>query len=220
MNLLSSIKRYLPALRNPHRNSQLDTFLANYGWIFQNNNKSTGEYNLYKYAERNVYIYRCIQVISDTLLINGFSINNTDENNVDYETTQYLYNVFNNPQGYDSDITYAMFHKQYINSFELTGDAFIEVDYDNIDWDKDQYRVLSGFQFIPPNLIRWFEDTEQWGYRDKPGIRYESSELIHIYEPGINLEDMKYGESKLEKIRIPILMLYSGLLHNQRVLDN
>ena len=220
MNILSSIKRYLPALRNPHRNSQLDTFLANYGWIFQNNNKSTGEYNLYKYAERNVYIYRCIQVISDTLLINGFSINNTDENNVDYETTQYLYNVFNNPQGYDSDSTYAMFHKQYINSFELTGDAFIEVDYDNIDWDKDQYRVLSGFQFIPPNLIRWFEDTEQWGYRDKPGIRYESSELIHIYEPGINLEDMKYGESKLEKIRIPILMLYSGLLHNQRVLDN
>lgn len=220
MSFISNVKKYLPALRNPKRNSQFDNFLMNYGWIFQNSNKTAGNYNLYHHAKWNVYIYRCIQVISDTLLINGFSINNLNDDIVDFETSTYLYNVFNNPQGYDSEMTYAMFHKQYINSFELTGDAFIEVDYDNIDWDSEQYKVLSGFQFIPPHLLRWFEDTQQWGFRDRPGVRYEPSELIHIYEPGIDLENMKYGESKLEKVRLPILMLYSGLVHNQRILDN
>ena len=215
------LRNHLPAVSDPKLNSNYYKFYSNYGWIFQSANRTIGDYQLYKHAENNVYVYRSIQVISDTLLINGFSINNPDDLKVDFERTNYLTNLFNNPEGWSSEITYAMFHKQYITSFELTGDAFIEVNYEKFDYgDDDPYNVISGFQYIPPQLLRWFPDTEQWGYRSKPSIRYEPEELIHIYEPGVDLRDIKYGVSKLEKIRLPILMMYLGLEHNQKILEN
>ena len=215
------LRSFLPAVSNPQLNSNYYKFVSNYGWVFQTANRSIGDYNLYHHAENNVYVYRSIQVISDTLLINGFSINNPDDMLVNNQRTAYLTNLFNNPEGWASEITYAMFHKQYITSFELTGDAFIEVNYETLDFDnQDPYDVMSGLQYIPPQLLRWFEDTEQWGYRSKPSIRYEPEELIHIYEPGVDLKDIKYGVSKLEKIRLPILMMWLGLEHNQKILQN
>lgn len=214
------LRNYYPAVSNPKLNSSYYNFLSSNGWIFQSANRTLGDYKLYTYAENNVYVYRSIQVISDTLLINGFSINNPDDMKVNFERTNYLNNLFNNPEGWNSEITYAMFHKQYITSYELTGDAFIEVNYENFDFNDDPYNVINGFQYIPPHLLRWFPDTEQWGYRTKPSIRYEPDELIHIYEPGINLKDIKYGVSKLEKIRLPLLMMFLGLEHNRKILEN
>jgi len=214
------LRNYYPAVSNPQLNSNYYNFISSYGWIFQSANRSVGDYNLYHHAENNVYVYRSIQVISDTLLINGFSINNPDDMSVNFERTHYLTNLFNNPEGWNSEITYAMFHKQYITSYELTGDAFIEVNYENFDYNNDPYNVINGFQYIPPQLLRWFDDTEQWGFRSKPSIRYEPDELIHIYEPGTNLRDIKYGVSKLEKIRLPLLMMFLGLEHNRKILEN
>ena len=215
------LRGYLPIVRRPAYDSNYNTFLSNYGWVFSNANKATGDYTLYEKAENNVYVFRSIEVISDTLLINGFGINNPEDSEVNFERTQYLTNLFNNPQGTTSELTYAMFHKQYMRSFELTGDAFIEVNYEEFTWDdNDYYKVLNGFNFIPPELLRWFPDTEQWGYRDQPTIRYEPDELIHIYEPQIKLKNLKYGVSKLDKIRLPILMMFSGLSHNKELLDN
>lgn len=221
MGLRDRLRGILPIVRRPEYNSNYATFLSNYGWIFSNANKTVGDYSLYEQAENNVYVYRSIEVISDTLLINGFKINNPDDQSVNFERTQYLTNIFNNPQGYTSELTYAMFHKQYMRSFELTGDAFIEVNYEEFTWDDDDYyKVLNGFQFIPPELLMWYDDTAQWGYRNNPSIRYEADELIHIYEPEIKLRKLKYGVSKLDKIRLPLLMMWSGLSHNKDLLDN
>ena len=221
MSWRDRLRRYLPFVRRPTYNSNYHKFVSNYGWVFSNANKTMGDYSLYEQAQNNVYVYRSIQVISDTLLINGFSINNPDDEEVNFERTKYLTDLFNNPMGYNSPMTYAMFHKQYIKSYELTGDAFIEVNYEEFPWDSsDYYKVLNGFQFIPPEMIKWYEDTEQWGFRTKPSIRYESDELIHIYEPDISLKSGHYGISKLEKIKQPILMMWLGMTHNQELLEN
>lgn len=221
MNWRDRLRRYLPFVRRPAYNSNYNKFLSNYGWIFSNANKSIGEYTLYERAENNVYVYRSIEVISDSLLINGFKINNPDDSEINFERTKYLTDLFNNPMGYNSHVTYAMFHKQYIKSYELTGDAFIEVNYEDFPWDNsDYYKIINGFQFIPPEMLKWYEDTEQWGYRTKPSIRYEPDELIHIYEPDISLKSGHYGMSKLEKIKQPILMMWLGMAHNQELLEN
>ena len=67
-------RKYLPFVRRPTYNSNYNKFLSSYGWVFSNANKSIGEYSLYEQAEKNVYVYRSIEVISDSLLINGFKI--------------------------------------------------------------------------------------------------------------------------------------------------
>ena len=221
MKWTDTLRGYLPFVRRPQYNSQFNEYLANYGWIFESANKSAGDYTLYEQAENNVYVYRSIEVISDTLLINGYSINDPNDENVNFERTRYLENLFANPMGYKNEMTYAMFHKQYIRSFELTGDAFIGVNYENFNWDDtDFYKVINGFEFIPPDLLKWYDDTDQWGYRLQPNRRYESDEIIHIYEPSIHLKDLKYGVSKLEKIRMPLLMIWLGLNHNKDLLEN
>lgn len=205
----------LNAIRQPRseETSQFSKFISNYGWVFINSDKTTGDYTLYNLAKKNVFVARCIDIIAEGLLLNGFDINNPDSEEVDYDNVEYLKNVFNNPGGYDSYSTYAMFHYQYITSFKLTGDAFIEVDY-------NASNTLEGFQFIPPDLLKWYEDTAQWGYRDNPSLRYENDELIHIYKPSIDMEHMHYGESILEQLRLPIRMLFHGLSYNQKILEN
>lgn len=221
MKWTDTLRGYLPFVRRPQYNSKFNKFLSSYGWIFSSGNKSIGDYELYEQAENNVYVYRSIEAISDTLLINGYSINDPDSQKVNFERRKYLENLFANPMGYNSEVTYAMFHKQYIRSFELTGDAFIGVNYEEFTWDDtDYYKVVNGFEFIPPDLLKWYDDTEQWGYRLNPDKRYETDELIHIYEPSIHLKDLKYGVSKLEKIRLPLLMIWLGLNHNLDLLEN
>ena len=221
MKWTDTLRGYLPFVRRPRYNSRFNDYLSQYGWIFESANKSAGDYTLYEQAENNVYVYRSIEAISDTLLINGYGINDPNSERVNFERKRYLENLFENPMGYNSEITYAMFHKQYIRSFELTGDAFIGVNYEEFSWDDtDFYKVINGFEFIPPDLLKWFDDTDQWGYRLRPEKRYEADELIHIYEPSIHLKDMKYGVSKLEKIRMPLLMIWLGLNHNKDLLEN
>ncbi len=221
MKWTDTIRQYLPFVRRPQYNSRFNQYLANYGWIFETANKSEGDYTLYEQAENNVYVYRSIEAISDTLLINGYSINDPYDEKVNFERTRYLENLFANPMGYKHEMTYAMFHKQYIRSFELTGDAFIAVNYENFNWDDtDYYKVINGFEFIPPDLLKWYDDTGQWGYRLQPDKRYETDEMIHIYEPSIHLKDLKYGVSKLEKIRMPLIMMWLGLNHNKDLLEN
>lgn len=221
MEWKDTLRGYLPFVRRPKYNSSFNQFMSNYGWVFSSGNKTLGDYSLYEQAEDNVYVYRSIEAISDTLLINGYSINDPDNQSVNFERRKYLEGLFANPEGYNSEMTYAMFHKQYIRSFELTGDAFIGVNYEEFTWDDtDFYKVINGFEFIPPELLMWYDDTEQWGYRQQPNRRYEWDELIHIYEPNIHLRDLKYGVSKLEKIRLPLLMMFLGLNHNLDLLEN
>lgn len=219
----NTISQKLPSVTRPTTpvNSSFGKYLLNYGWIFQSSNKSLGEYNSYMNAyEYNVYVYRCVEIISDTLLINGFKINNPHEEYNNPEKVNYLTNLFNNPSGYLSEITYTMFHKQYVNSFELTGDAFIEVNYEDFNHHDIEYNIISGFRFIPPELLKYFPDTDQWGYRNKPSIRYEKDELIHIYKPNIRFKDSKYGVGPLDKIRVPLQIINSGLKHNLDLLEN
>ena len=221
MSWTDRLRGYLPFVRRPKYTSEFNQFLSSYGWIFSSGNKSLGDYSLYEQAENNVYVYRSIEAISDTLLINGYTINDPTSQTINFERKRYLENLFANPEGYTSEMTYSMFHKQYIRSYELTGDAFIAVNYEEFEWDNnDYYKVINGFEFVPPELLMWYDDTEQWGYRQQPDRRYEWDEIIHIYEPSIHLKDLKYGVSKLEKIRLPLLMMWLGLNHNLDLLEN
>lgn len=209
-----------PVLRNPYRNSYLQQYLNDYGFLFHTANKSMGYYGYYREAENNPYVYACVNAISDTFLVNGFSINNPDEINMNLDNVRYLTNLFNHPESHESSMTFPVFIKQIVNSFELIGDAFIEVNYEEFDYDHNNYHIINGLQYVPANLLRWFDDTGQYGFRNKPNIRYEPDELIHIYEPNLDLKNSKFGVAKLEKIQKPLLMMFLGLEYNQKILEN
>ena len=213
-NLKKTINNYLPGLRRPGNTSLYVEFLSNYGWSALRSDKPLGDFEVYYQALDNVYVFRCIQVEIDTLLGTGFNINNLDEYEVNIARTNYLNNVFNNPEGYKNDTTYAMFHSQYIRSFEGIGDSFIEVNHE-----KAFNNTLSGFRFIPSELLKFYPDTEQWGYRNYD-IRYEPEELIHIYEPDIKFRGNKWGLCKIDKIGLAISLMFLGMKYNKKLLDN
>ena len=104
---------------------------------------------------------------------------------------------------------------KYIRSFEGTGDAFIEVNYEEL----FQHKVPTGLTFIPSGLLKWYPDTEQWGYRHQD-IRYEPEELIHIHEPNISLKSSKWGMCKIDKIGLAISIMFLGMKYNKKVMEN
>lgn len=205
----------LPGIRRPQDHSLYNTFLGNYGWAQRRSNKPQGDFEVYYEALNNVYVHRCIQVEIDSLLATGFQINNLSDEEINIARTNYLYNLFNNPNGYRSDVTYPMFHSQYIRSFEGTGDAFIELNHEEL----FQQKVPTGLTFVPSELLKWYPDTEQWGYRQQD-IRYEPDELIHIHEPDIRLKSSKWGMCKIDKIGLAISIMFLGMRYNKRVMDN
>lgn len=221
MNLKSRfINTVMPVLRKPYENSLYQEYINTFGFIFSSVNKSAGNYTFYKEAEDNPYVYACINLISDTFLINGFKINNPEDSIPNSENIRYLNNLFNQPESNESAMTFPVFIKQIVNSQELIGDTFIEVNYEEFDYDHNNYHIMNGLQYVPASLLRWFEDTEQYGFRNKPSIRYEPDELIHIYEPEIDFHKSKFGVSKLEKIRKPLLLMWLGMDYNKKILEN
>lgn len=209
-----------PVFRKPSLDSLYQQYLHDYSFLFNIVNKSAGHYGFFKEATDNPYVYSCVNAISDTFLINGFKINNPDEFNVNLQNVRYLNNLFNQPESNESSMTFPIFLKQIVNSQELIGDTFIEVNYEEFSYNDNNYNIINGLQYVPASLLRWFDDTEQYGFRNKPNIRYEPDELIHIYEPELELQKSKFGVSKLEKIQKPLIMMWLGLDYNQKIMEN
>ena len=67
-------KRKYPALREPSQERGFQEFTANYGWVFVNSNKSMGHFSSYKEAEKNVWVSRSINAITEAMLNQGFTI--------------------------------------------------------------------------------------------------------------------------------------------------
>lgn len=226
-NFLSNIKGMFktekinnPVLRKPYLDSLYQQYIQQYSFMFNIVNKTAGHYGFFKEATDNPYVYSCVNAISDTFLINGFKINNPDEFNVNISNVRYLTNLFNQPESNESAMTFPIFLKQIVNSQELIGDTFIEVNYEEFSYNDNNYSIINGLQYVPASLLRWFDDTSQYGFRNKPDIRYEPDELIHIYEPELELNDSKFGVSKLEKIQKPLIMMWLGLDYNQKIMEN
>lgn len=226
-NFLSNIKGMFktekinnPVLRKPYLDSLYQQYIQQYSFMFNIVNKTAGHYGFFKEATDNPYVYSCVNAISDTFLINGFKINNPDEFNVNISNVRYLTNLFNQPESNESAMTFPIFLKQIVNSQELIGDTFIEVNYEEFSYNDNNYSIINGLQYVPASLLRWFDDTSQYGFRNKPDIRYEPDELIHIYEPELELSDSKFGVSKLEKIQKPLIMMWLGLDYNQKIMEN
>src|SRR5574344_2715580 len=87
----------LPGLRTTD-NGLIQQFYRDYGWGLGTSDKPSGDFDLYFKAGNNVYVYRSIQVIIETLLGTGFTINNPDTTGkANIARKHYLTNLFNNP---------------------------------------------------------------------------------------------------------------------------
>ena len=206
--------RRLPGLRNPSDDSLLMEFYNNYHWVANQPNKNSGDLQVYYDAYNNVYVKSCIKAYSRYSLINGFSINNRIGQELDPITSNYLYNLFNDPQGKLRDDTFATLNDQIWKSWKLTGDCFIEVNH------KEGYgNIPIGFKHIPTELIFYHKDTEQWGLRNTD-YRFEDDEIIHIYEPRPEAKNYLWGISEIDSIGLSIALEFSGLKHNREMFDN
>ncbi len=205
--------RELPGLRKPDNNSY-NQFMREYGWSFNQANKPQGNLEPYYQAYNNVYVKSCIKAFSRYSLINGFSIKDKDNLEVDPITVSYLENLFLDPQGKNNPETFAILNDQIWKSWKLTGDAFIEINYD-----ENYGNIPIGFKYIPTELMRFNLETEQWGIRESE-YYFEDDELIHIYEPRIRQRNNIWGISEIDSIGLAIALEFEGMRHNKEIFEN
>lgn len=175
-----------------------------------NQNKRLENFPVYYSAGKNAFVSAAINAYYTQLLTNGFTIKNPNLESIDLYKVKYLEGLFNAPEGLGSNIRYAQFLRQIVDSYLLTGDTFIEISYDNV-MDNS---VINGFKFIPPELIRWYDDTSQYGFVNNEDLRFEPNELIHIYDPPIR-RDNKFGDSRIDTIGLALSLLFESLKYNK-----
>ena len=215
LDIFKTVTDKLPSLRRPETNSLMEDYVNQYKWAIQNYDKSLSLLDTYYSAYRyNVWVRRCCGVFCDELLNNGFSINNPNLDYVNFSRVNYLTNLFTHPGGLYDTATFSSLVKQILPSWKVTGDAFIEVNHDRV-FD----RIPNGFKFIPTELIGWDPETSQWGIRNTQ-IRYEPEQLIHIYEPKIELKGSKWGTSLIDSISADITLEILGKDHNKDIFEN
>lgn len=217
-NTINTIKKAitnLPGLRKPNDNRDLyQLFMNQYAWSFTTPNKTQGDLNTYHQAFNNVYVKSCIKAFSRYSLINGFNIRDKNNVEVDPITTNYLENLFTDPQGKNRPETFAVLNDQIWKSWKLTGDAFIEINYD------EQYgNIPIGFKFIPTELMSYNIETGQWGIRNSE-YYFENDELIHVFEPGIRIQNHMWGISEIDSIGLSIALEFMGMKHNKEIFEN
>lgn len=204
-------QKILPGNRSDNQNLLYNYFLNQYGWVeHTNQNKRLENFPVYYSAGKNAFVSAAINAYYTQLLTNGFIIKNPNLESIDLYKVKYLEGLFNAPEGLGSNIRYAQFLRQIVDSYLLTGDTFIEISYDNV----MNNNVINGFKFIPPELIRWYDDTEQYGFVNNEDLRFEPNELIHIYDPPIR-RDNKFGDSRIDTIGLALSLLFESLKYNK-----
>lgn len=218
MGIIDSIKgvaNHLPGIRRPERDSLFDLFMEEYGWSFTTPDKNMGDLYTYHQAfNKNVWVRRCCMVTCDEILAKGFRINNPNKDQVNNERVNYLTDLFKAPAGKYAEDTFSSMIKQIVSSFRVTGDAFIEVNHDRL-FDN----VPNGFKFIPTELMGYDYTRDAWCLRNTDHI-FEPEDLIHIYEPKIQIRGSKWGTSLIDTIAQNITLEVLGLNHNKDVFEN
>lgn len=206
---------HLPGLRRPERNSVFDMFMNEYGWSFTTPDKNIGDLQTYHQAfAKNVWVRRCCMVTCDEILNKGFRINNPQNANVNLERVNYLTDLFKAPAGKYAEETFSSLIKQIVPSWKVTGDAFIEVNHDAL-FDN----VPNGFKFIPTELMGYDYTQDAWCLRNT-GYIFEPENIIHIYEPKIEIRGSKWGTSLIDTIAQNITLEVLGLNHNKDIFEN
>ena len=214
-DMLKGVVNHLPGIRQPERYSLFDLFMEEYAWALTVADKNLGDLNTYHQAfKKNVWVRRCCIVTCDEILSTGFRINNPNKDNVNYERVNYLTDLFNAPSGRYAEDTFSSLIKQIVPSWKVTGDAFIEVNHDKL-FDN----VPNGFKFIPTEMMGYDYDAGAWCLRNTKHI-FEPENLIHIYEPSIELRGSKWGTSLIDTISMNITLEVLGLNHNKDVFEN
>lgn len=213
---IGGLKERLPFVRRPTVKSAYDNLLLNYlnhySWLNEPRNKSVGVgWRTYYNAGRNVWVNACIKVYVNEVRNLGFKIKSIDENHKDSERVNYLTSLFNNPMGLYSHDTYATFQSAMWTSLLLLGDAFAEVIYDDV-----YTNVPIGFKYIPCELMRYYEDIDQWGFIDNSHM-FESENLIHVKEPGIR--GGVWGESPIDVLARDLTLEILGKDFTQEILE-
>lgn len=218
MKIIDSIKgvaNHLPGLRRPERYSLYDLFMDEYGWSFTTPDKNIGDLNTYYQAfKKNVWVRRCCMVTCDEILSEGFQINNPNTTTVNHEKVNYLTDLFNAPAGKYAEDTFSSLIKQIVPSWKVTGDTFIEVNHDKI-----FNNIPNGFKFIPTELMGYDYNRDVWCIRNT-GHVFEPENIIHIYEPKIQIRGSKWGTSLIDTIAMNISLEALGLNHNKNVFEN
>ena len=206
---------HLPGLRRPERNSVFDMFMNEYGWSFTTPDKNIGDLQTYHQAfAKNVWVRRCCMVTCDEILNKGFRINNPQNANVNLERVNYLTDLFKAPAGKYAEETFSSLIKQIVPSWKVTGDAFIEVNHDAL-----FNNVPNGFKFIPTELMGYDYTQDAWCLRNT-GYIFEPENIIHIYEPKIQIRGSKWGTSLIDTIAQNITLEVLGLNHNKDIFEN
>lgn len=212
-NFKKTVKN-LPSRLRPMDNSLYYQFMNDFGWSFTQANKHIGDLDTYYNAYNNVYVKSCIKAYSKYSLINGFSITNKNSTEIDPITTNYLNQLFKDPSGKNNPDTFAVLNNQIWTSWKLTGDCFIEVNYD-----PNYGNIPVGFKHIPTELILWDRETRQWGIRNTDK-RFENDEIIHIYDPSIRVKNYLWGISEIDSIGLSIALEFQGMKHNREIFEN
>ena len=207
--------KLLPSNRSDNQNLLYNQLTQQYGWANQESNKPLGDYDLYYKAGKNVFVNSAINAYYNQLLSNGFMVKNTASEVIDIPRVNYLTGLFNAPEGLKSNVRYSQFLRQIVHSYLLTGDAFIEVSYDQV-LDHD---IMNGFKYIAPELLTWYRDTEQFGFINNSNLRFEPDELIHIYDIP-SRKDNIYGESRIDTIGLALSLLFESLKYNKDFFKN
>ncbi len=215
MDTIKGVMDHLPGLRRPERNSVFDMFMNEYGWSFTTPDKNIGDLQTYHQAfAKNVWVRRCCMVTCDEILNKGFRINNPQNANVNLERVNYLTDLFKAPAGKYAEETFSSLIKQIVPSWKVTGDAFIEVNHDAL-----FNNVPNGFKFIPTELMGYDYTQDAWCLRNT-GYIFEPENIIHIYEPKIEIRGSKWGTSLIDTIAQNITLEVLGLNHNKDIFEN
>ena len=210
-----NINNKLPTNRSDNQNLLYNQINQQYGWAARQSNKPLGDYEIYYMAGENVFVNAAINAYYNQLLSNGFTIKDSNSEIINIPRVNYITGLFNAPEGLKSNVRYSQFLRQIVHSYLLTGDAFVEISYDNI-LDHD---VMNGFKYIAPELLTWYRDTEQFGFINNSNLRYEPDELIHIYDIP-SRKDNIYGQSRIDTIGLALSLLFESLKYNKDFFKN
>ena len=206
-NILTNITNTLPPLRNTNHTQYTPTTTTHPITSIRN-------LHIYEDAMDNPIVFTCLQVYKNTALSCDFTIDTDTIEHDTTSTTQYLNRLFHEPEGYNSQTSWARMNSLIYDSTLGMGDAFFEISTD------PNLNTMNGFKYIHNRSITWYNDRECFGLAHDSNIVYEPDELIHIHVPNYLRSERVWGLRYIDKCASYVALFKNALRYNNDVLLN
>lgn len=208
------IGSYFASTINAIKNMVTSTSLGDTNLEFLN------QLDTYDLALMNPTVTACINAKCEKIMGLRWEIKPNNPEQINESEEEFLTDLFNNPHGITDTTNFNDYLLSWVKNYELTGNAFVEVQYNSKGFSTQNLSDISALNIIDTAEIEYDTTRNQFCLKNNHSVVFDQFHLLQSKNRDVFHPQEVFGYSKLHAINKQLKVMLIGLEYNSKTLVN